>query len=160
MVFKKEDKFLEILWKIFIKFKWFNSTWGESSFKGSGQGNNTKKFDKGGVKYYNCQKLGHFVKECNVKSKENQGDEAKVARQEVDDDNTLLVMIIEENYGMEKLLDNNSSNCQKLGSSVCSAENYAKTHSERNTMVTIRDGTQGSSDWYLNSGCSMHMTGR
>ena len=27
-------------------------------------------------------------------------------------------------------------------------------------MVTIRDGIQGSDGWYLDSGCSTHMTGR
>ena len=58
-----------------------------------------------------------------MKLKENQGDKAKVAIQEVDDDNTLLVMITEENYDMKKLLDSSSSSCQKLGSSVCSVEN-------------------------------------
>ena len=72
---------------------------GESSSKGSGQSNYTKKFDKSNVKCYNCHRLGHFARDYNVKSRENQSDEAKVARQEVDDDNTLLVMITEENYG-------------------------------------------------------------
>ena len=78
----------------------------------------------------------------------------------MDNDNTLMVMITEKNYGIEKLLDNSSSSCQKLRRNFRSVENSAKMCSERNTMVTIRDGVKGSDEWYLNSGCSTHMKSR
>ncbi|XP_058755971.1 uncharacterized protein LOC131629192 [Vicia villosa] len=82
------------------------------------------------VNYHRC---GHFARDCNGKLRENQSDEAKVARQEVDDDNTVLVMITEENYGSNQLLD---SSCN------------------------IRDGVQGSDEWYLDYGFPTHMTCR
>ncbi|XP_050897843.1 uncharacterized protein LOC127104720 [Lathyrus oleraceus] len=105
------------------------------------------------MKCYNCQRFGHFSRECRLKRKENDADEAKVARQETDDENTLLVVITEENNGMDnsrKLLDNN----------YCSTEKVQKTRSEKNALVTVRDGVQGSDEWYLDFGCSTHMTGR
>ena len=54
---------------------------GEIISKVSGQSNNYKRGDKSNVKYFNCQKLGHFARDCNEKSKENHADEAKVVRQ-------------------------------------------------------------------------------
>ncbi|XP_058778273.1 uncharacterized protein LOC131652438 [Vicia villosa] len=98
----------------------------------------------------NFHRRGHFARDCNAKLMEYQSDEAKIARHEVDEDNTFLVMITEENYGSNQLLD----------SSCSSSKNAAKTRSEQNVMVTVRDGVQDSDEWYLDSGCSTHMTGR
>jgi hypothetical protein len=67
---------------------------GEGSSKDGNQSAH-KPFDKSSVKCYNCQKLGHFAKECRSKRKEKDADEAKVAREEVEDEDTLLVMITE-----------------------------------------------------------------
>lgn len=51
---------------------------------------------KSNVQCYNCQKLDHFESECIANKKEAQEDEARVSRQVFDDENTLLVMITEE----------------------------------------------------------------
>ncbi|XP_050914572.1 uncharacterized protein LOC127129430 [Lathyrus oleraceus] len=80
---------------------------GEGSSKEDNQ-SDYKPLDKSSMKCYNCQRFGDFLRECRSKRKENDADEAKVARQETDDENTLLVVITEENNGMDssrKLLD-------------------------------------------------------
>lgn len=66
--------------------------------------------DNSSVHCFNCPKLGHFTRECNYNKKEPQENEARVARQEFGDENTFLVMIIEEEYiSSSKLQDNNNS---------------------------------------------------
>lgn len=52
-----------------------------------------KRFDKSNKQCYKCQRFRHFAKECNTNKKESQRDETKVATQEFDEENTLLVMI-------------------------------------------------------------------
>ncbi|XP_050878162.1 uncharacterized protein LOC127081981 [Lathyrus oleraceus] len=86
-----------------------NSTYqrGESNCKkNSGQDNfrgEKKRFDKSKKQCYKCQRFSYFAKECNENKKESQEDEAKVARQDFDKENTLLVMITEAHCSSKQL---------------------------------------------------------
>ncbi|XP_058746211.1 uncharacterized protein LOC131619087 [Vicia villosa] len=80
---------------------------------------------------------------CGAKQLESKGDEAKVARQEVDDEATLLMMITDECDGMTEVLD---SSCKSRDSSCSSAENATVLSSEQNVMISVRDGTQGNEE--------------
>ncbi|XP_058783965.1 uncharacterized protein LOC131658716 [Vicia villosa] len=113
--------------------------------------------DMSKIQCWKCKKLGHFQAKCGAKQLESKGDEAKVARQEVDNEATLLMMITDECDGMTEVLD---SSCKSRESSCSSAENTTILSSEQNVMISVRDGTQGNEEWYLDSGCSTHMTGR
>ncbi|XP_058726725.1 uncharacterized protein LOC131628503 [Vicia villosa] len=113
--------------------------------------------DMSKIQCWKCKKLGHFQAKCGAKQWESKRGEAKVARQEVDDKATLLMMITDEFGGMTEVLD---SSCKSRDSSCSSAENAADLGSEQNVMILVRDETQGSEEWYLDSGCSTHMKGR
>src|SRR4051812_13455759 len=113
--------------------------------------------DMSKIQCWKCRKLGHFQSKCGAKQLETKGDEAKVARQEVDDEATLLMMITDECEGMAEVLD---SSCKSRDSSCSSAEKATVLSSEQNVMISVRDGTQGKEEWYLDSECSTHMTGR
>ncbi|XP_058765508.1 uncharacterized protein LOC131639000 [Vicia villosa] len=131
-----------------------------SSSNGYGDRSNArggKPRDMSKVQCWKCRKLGHFQAKCGAKQLETKGDEAKVARQEVDDEATLLMMITDECEGMTEVLD---SSCKSRDSSCSSAEKATVLSSEQNVMISVRDGTQGKEEWYLDSGCSTHMTGR
>ncbi|XP_058753772.1 uncharacterized protein LOC131626957 [Vicia villosa] len=93
---------------------------------------------------------GNFSNECGAKQRDSQGDKVKVARKEVDDKDTLLVMITEEFHGSTEVLN---SSCSSL-------KNEEESHSEQNIMTSVRDGVHGSDEWYLDSGCSTHVMGR
>ncbi|XP_058733984.1 uncharacterized protein LOC131605670 [Vicia villosa] len=84
--------------------------------------------------------LGHFARDCNEKQREHQCDEAKVSRQELDEENILLVMITEGYCSISELLDDSSS-----------SGNVAEMCAEENIMVTVRDRAQGSKEWYSDS---------
>ncbi|XP_058742106.1 uncharacterized protein LOC131614553 [Vicia villosa] len=92
----------------------------------------------------------NFSNECGAKQRDSQGDKVKVAKKEVDDEDTLLVMITEEFHGSTEVLN----------SSCSSSKNEEESHSEQNVMTSVRDGVQGSDEWYLDSGCSTHVMGR
>ncbi|XP_058771127.1 uncharacterized protein LOC131644592 [Vicia villosa] len=124
-----------------------------SNSNGDGDRSNArggKPRDMSKIQCWKCKKLGHFQAKCGAKHLETKGDEAKVARQEVDDEATLLMMITDECDGMTEVLD----------SSCSSAEKATVLSSEQNVMISVRDGTEGKEEWYLDSGCSTHMTGR
>ncbi|XP_050886070.1 uncharacterized protein LOC127091468 [Lathyrus oleraceus] len=133
---------------------------GESSSKDSGHSNGFKKRDVSKVQCYKCRKFGHFANSCRGKLNENHNNEAKVAREEVDDEDTILVMITEESYGITDVPGSSYSSDSLRDSSCTVPENSEKMHSDRNALVTVRDGVQGRDEWYLDSGCSTHMTGR
>ncbi|XP_050897433.1 uncharacterized protein LOC127104287 [Lathyrus oleraceus] len=136
-----------------------NSGLNDSS-KDSGHSNGFKKRDVSKVQCYKCRKFGHFANSCRGKSNENHNNEAKVAREEVVDEDTLLVMITEGTYGITDV-PGNSYSSESLRDSNCTvSENSEKMHSDRNALVTVRDGVQGKDEWYLDSCCSTHMTGR
>ncbi|XP_050877523.1 uncharacterized protein LOC127081294 [Lathyrus oleraceus] len=133
---------------------------GEYSSKDNGHSNGFKKRDVSKVQCYKCRKFGHFANSCRGKSNENHNNEAKVTREEVDDEDTLLVMITEGSYGITDV-PGSSYNSESLRDNSCIVpENSEKMHSDRNVLVTVRDGVQGRDEWYLDSGCSTHMTGR
>src|SRR4051812_13684856 len=67
------------------------------------------------------------------------------------------MMITDECDDMTEVLD---SSCKSRDSSCSSAEKATVLSSEQNVMILVRDGTQGKEEWYLDSGCSTHMTGR
>ncbi|XP_050888750.1 uncharacterized protein LOC127093899 [Lathyrus oleraceus] len=133
---------------------------GESSSKDSGHSNGFKKRDVSKVQCYKCRKFGHFANSCRAKSKENHNNEVKVAREEVDDEDTLLVMITERSYGITDVPGSSYFSDSLRDSSCTVPENSEKMHSDRNALFTVRDGVQGREEWYLDSGCSTHMTGR
>lgn len=78
-----------------------NKNYGQENFRGE-----NKRFEKSKE---HCFK--RFAREYNVKNKETQGDEAKVASQEFDEGNTLLVMIMEGECNSN---NNNFGNATKL----------------------------------------------
>ncbi|XP_050914577.1 uncharacterized protein LOC127129435 [Lathyrus oleraceus] len=98
--------------------------------------------------------------EKNKRSKGKFAARAKVVREEVDDEDTLLVMITEESYGITDVPGSNYSSDSLRDSGCTVLENSKKTHSDRSALVTVRDGVQGRDEWYLDSGCSTYMTGR
>ncbi|XP_050890584.1 uncharacterized protein LOC127095997 [Lathyrus oleraceus] len=126
---------------------------GESSSKDSGHSNGFKKRDVNKMQCYKCRKFGHFANSCRGKSNENHNNEAKVARGEVDDEDTLLVMITEERYDITDVLGSSYSSDSLRDSSCTVPENSEKMHSDRSALVTVHDGVQGRDEWYLDSGC-------
>ncbi|XP_050885146.1 uncharacterized protein LOC127088269 [Lathyrus oleraceus] len=123
--------------------KYLTSEKGESSSKDSGHSNGFKKRDMSKVQCYKCRKFGHFANSCRGKSNENHNNEAKVAREEVDDEDTLLVMITKEIYGITDVPGSNYSSDNLRDSSCIVPENSEKTHSDRSALVTVCDGVQG-----------------
>ncbi|XP_050902007.1 uncharacterized protein LOC127109385 [Lathyrus oleraceus] len=123
---------------------------GESSFKNSGHGNGFKKRDMSKVQCYKCRKFGHFANSCRGKSNENHNNEAKVGREEVDDEDTLLV-ITEESYGITDVHGSNYSSDSLWDNSCTVPKNSEKTHSNRSALVTVCDGVQGRGrkDWFV-----------
>ncbi|XP_050916652.1 uncharacterized protein LOC127131790 [Lathyrus oleraceus] len=133
---------------------------GKSSSKDSGHINGFKKRDVSKVQCYKCRKFGHFANLCCGKSNDNHNNEAKIVREEVDDEDPLLLMITEESYGITDVLGSSYSSDSLRDNSCVVPENSEKMHSDRSALVTICDGVQERDEWYLDSGCSTHMTGR
>jgi len=96
----------------------------ESSKSGGGNSNqkNGKRFqDRKSVQCYNCEKWGHFAKDCWFNkgkgvAKDNEDDEAKMAQEDSDGEPLVL-------------------------------------------MATISEDCSDSETWFLDTGCSNHMTG-
>ncbi|XP_050875937.1 uncharacterized protein LOC127079600 [Lathyrus oleraceus] len=123
-----------------IALQYSTSEKGESSSKDSGHSNGFKKRDVSKVQCYKCRKFGHFANSCRGKSNENHNNEAKVAREEVDDEDTLIVMITEGSYGITDVPGSSYSSNSLQDSSCTVPENSEKMHSNQNALVTVRDG--------------------
>ncbi|XP_050890122.1 uncharacterized protein LOC127095484 [Lathyrus oleraceus] len=126
--------------------------------KNGGQGNfrgEKKRFDKSNEYCFKYKRFNHFAKDCNANKKDPQGDEAKVARQEFDKENTLLVMITKGYYSSN---NHNSRNSVKL---ICDwlHDMVSRLHAGETNMMGMKR-VQCNEEWYLDSGYSTHMTGR
>ncbi|XP_058759895.1 uncharacterized protein LOC131633199 [Vicia villosa] len=89
--------------------------------------------DMSKIQCRDCKKLGHFQEKCDAKQWESKGDEAKVARKEVDDEDTLLMMITEKFGGNTEVLDRS---CKSRDISCSSAENRTDLCSKLNVIIS------------------------
>lgn len=133
--------------------------------KNGSQGNfrgERKRIDKSKIQCFVCQKLGNFAWECNAIKKEPQMDEAKGARQDFDDENTLLVKIIEGECSNNRLRDISNNNFGNVAEPCCNwlHKSCNQLQAEENIMVTMKEEIQCSDQWYLNFGYSTHVTRR
>ncbi|KAI3470582.1 hypothetical protein Pfo_027245 [Paulownia fortunei] len=85
---------------------------GESSTKGRDRGNSNLRYDKSQVRCYNCQKFGHYIRDCrnpNIKVNERAN---FVEENKKDGDNVLLLARNDNNEGKENAwyLDTSASN--------------------------------------------------
>lgn len=112
------------------------------------------------IQCFVCQKFDHFARECNANKKEYQVDGAKVTRQGFDEDNTLLVMITEEEYNSNRLQDECNNNLKKIETSGCNRSliRCNRLHEEESNMVTMKEEIQCNKQWYLEFERSTHMT--
>ncbi|XP_050908651.1 uncharacterized protein LOC127122343 [Lathyrus oleraceus] len=103
-----------------------------------------------------------FARECNINKKEPQGDEAKVAIQEFDEENTLLIMITEGECSSNRLWDSNNSSFENTVETCCNQlrKSCNQLQVQENVMMSTKGAVQCNKEWYLDSGCSTHMKGR
>lgn len=112
-----------------------NKNGGKRNFRGE-----KKRFDKSKKQCSRRQRFGHFEKECNENKKEPQGDEAKVERQEFDEENTLLVMITKGECNSSRLRDNNNINSRNASKIGCNwlHDMVNQLHAEENVMMSMK----------------------
>lgn len=99
-----------------------------------------KRFDKSNKQCFKCQRFDRFARECNENKKELQGDEAKFARQEFYEENTLLVMITKRECSNSKLWNNNNNNSRnstKLSYNRLN-DTLNRLHAEENPMMSMK----------------------
>ncbi|XP_073219452.1 uncharacterized protein [Cicer arietinum] len=98
--------------------------------------NGKKKFNKKEIQCYNCKKWGHFANECKSKKVQREDDDAQMAVENSDSEDVLLMTITSED---------------RFGKSVKNEDRSGKG---------VKNKERSSSQfWFLDSGCSNHMTG-
>ncbi|XP_019455195.1 PREDICTED: uncharacterized protein LOC109356326 [Lupinus angustifolius] len=96
-----------------------------------------KKKDKSKIQCYNCNNWGHFASECKFKKKGKEA-EARLAKDEESDEEVLL-----------------------MAEEVTSAS-FGENTSDEDALMMITNKAENqptSNNWYLDTGCSNHMTG-
>lgn len=121
---------------------------GNSNYdKNDGQGNfigDRKRIDKSNMQCFICQRFSHFAREWNANKKEPQWDEAKVARQEFDKENSFLVMITERECSNSRLRDNINNGFGNAAKACCNRlhKSYNRLQAEENVMMSMKGAIQ------------------
>ncbi|XP_017416737.1 uncharacterized protein LOC108327557 [Vigna angularis] len=133
---------------------------GEKHLRGRGR----SKIDKRNIQCYTCSKFGHYSSECwhNEDGKKGKGNEEANLVQDANDsdsDHVLLMSTIKDNENEckngDSACDNRCNEC-KNGDNAC--DRCCKVE-----HVSLADETSHAEDescWYLDTGCSNHMTGK
>ncbi|KHN25967.1 Retrovirus-related Pol polyprotein from transposon TNT 1-94, partial [Glycine soja] len=108
--------------------------------KGRG-GRGGRKTDKSHIQCYNCEKYDHFANECYSNPSHT---DARLAQEE-DEKEEILLMAVEEEIG-----DDGVEEIRKEKVDI----------EEVLYMVTVKDESDHGDNWFLDTGCSTHMSGK
>ncbi|XP_019457598.1 PREDICTED: uncharacterized protein LOC109357985 [Lupinus angustifolius] len=103
--------------------------------RGSNQESRRRKKDKSRIQYFNCKSWGHFASECKLRRRSKEV-EARLAKDEDLNEEVLLM-------------------------AECEKSSLETSDSSGTLLMVTTDKDQHSSteNWYLDTGCSNHMTG-